>query len=294
MNLESFIGLFLKIVWVLQASAGTISNCLAISFFYHVARSKDRSNNQEKFLSRMLLILAVFDLLVCLFALGRLAFMTENDTQSTALGYKLFNTLLFLSSDITAFLTCIITITRTISLLKPRHVVNRKLVYFSIFVYNVVMVTSSGMFKRFPTEASLVKFLILVSILLSVVMSNIVCIYKLRQNRTTRWKRRATVTVAILSLVFCVTNIGYISLFGRNSFKGRDDLPYGYRVVLLYTLPLLNSSVNAIVLITRSKKMRGFVQGHWDTLTAYFKEVLPPNTTRSNEEIPTNPSLTAP
>ena len=296
MNLESFIGLFLKTVWGLQASVGAISNFLAISFFYHIARSKNRPNNQENFLSRMLLILTGFDLLVCVFALGRLAFITENDDQyqSMGFGHNLFTALLFLSSDITAFLTCIMTVTRTISLLKPRHVVKRKLVYFSIFVYNVVMVTSSGMFKRFPTEASLVKFLILVSILISVVMSNIVCINKLRQTRTTRWKRRATVTVAILSLVFCVTNIGYISLFGRNSFKGRDDLPYGYRVVLLYTLPLLNSSVNAIVLITRSKKMRGFVQGHWDTLTAYFKEVLPPNTTRSNEEIPTNPSLTAP
>ena len=296
MNQESFLGLFFKTVWGLQASAGVVSNLLAISFFYHIAISKNRPNNQENFLSRMLLILAVFDLLVCLFALGRLAFITENDTQNMGFGYYLFTALIFLCSDITAFLTCIMTITRTISLLKPRYVVERKLVYFSIFVYNVVMVTSSWMFRNFPTEASLVKFLILLSILISVVLSNIVCIYKLRQNRTTRWKRRATVTVAILSLIFCVTNIGYVGIFGRSSLKARDVLPYGYRVVLLYTLPQLNSSVNAIVLITRSKKMRDFVRGHWDTLAAHFREALSinPTTILSNEEITTNPSLTVP
>ena len=263
MNLGSFLGLFLKTVWGLQASAGVVSNCLAICFFYHISRSKNRPNDQEDFLSRMLLILSVFDLLVCVFALGRLAFITgtlDMQTENYSHGYNLFTALFVLSSDTTAFLTCIMTVTRTISLLKPRHVINRKLVYFSIFVYNVVMVTSTGMTIRFWATASLVKFLILISILASVVVSNVISIIRLRQTTTTKWKRRVTITVAILSLTFTVTNIGYISVFGWFSFKGRIQLPYGFRVVFMYTLPLLNSSVNAIILITRSKKMRDFVR----------------------------------
>ena len=168
------------------------------------------------------------------------------------------------------------TVTRTIGLLKPRYVVNRKLVYFSIFVYNVVMVTSSGMFKRFPTEASLVKFLILVSILISVVMSNIVCIYKLQGTRTTRWKRRATVTVAILSLIFCVTNVGYICINGWISFGKNFEIPYSYRAVFMSSLLPFNSAINPIVLIVRSKKMRSYLQQMWTKFFGFFRELCHP------------------
>ena len=275
MNRESLLGLLLKTVWGFQASAGVVSNCLAISFFYHKAISKDRPNNQENFLLRMLLILAVFDLLVCFSSLGQLPSITDEHSENVSLVYKICTALLFISSDTTACLTCIITVTRTIGLLKPRYVVNRKLVYFSIFVYNVVMVTSNGMFKRFRAEASLVKFLILLSILMSVVLSNIVAIYKLRQNRTTRWKRRATVTVAILSLIFCVTNIGYIGFNGWISFGKNYEISYSYRVTMSSLLPF-NSTINPIVLIMRSKKMRSYLQQMWMKFFRFIRELCHP------------------
>ena len=267
----------LKTLWGFQAFVGAIFNYLALSFFYHISRSKEREG-RETFLSSMLLILASLDLFACFIAMGRYLSMTSAlEGKNENLGFTLFTTLLFLSADITAFLTCIMTVTRTIGLLKPRYVVNRKLVYFSIFVYNVVMVTSSGMFKRFPTEASLAKFLILVSILASVVMSNIVCIYNLRQTRTTRWKRRATVTVAILSLVFCVTNIGYIGFYGWFSFaKSNFEIPYIYRAVFMSSLLPFNSAINPIVLIMRTKKMKSYLQQMWTKFFGFFRELCHP------------------
>ena len=289
----------LKTFWGVQASVGAIFNFVAISFFYNILRSKNRRSNQENFMTKMLLILTVFDLLVCFFAAGRLAFMAGTiKVEIASFGYSLFTTLLFLSSDTTAFLTLIMTITRTINMLKPQHIVDQKLVYISIFAYNVIMVISSGMFPRYPAASSLVKFLILTTILIFVVVSNIICIIRLQQTYTVAWKRRAAITVAILSLIFCLTNIGYIGIIGRFLFTNARsvELPYKYRVVFLYSLPQLNSTANPIVIFLRSRKMKDFLRGQWSKLTTSVRKVfLPsPTTTQNDKEVLTKASLSGP
>ena len=111
---------------------------------------------------------------------------------------------------------------------------------------------------------------ILLLIIVSVLISNLVSICKLRtsQRRLSRASanqaalqanpRHATITVITLSVIFCVLNSMYIAGYLVNLELGDgDDLPLYHYAVWLFIL--LNSVLNPLVYFTRKRGVRLFV-----------------------------------
>ena len=269
---QVMLDMILAIFSGILALLGTVTNCLSLSYFVTLVRAKNRPTNLENSVSWVLLILAMFDLLVCTFAAGRvismsgsptenLPLVSENATQN--LPYIIFTGLLFVSSDTTAFLTCVMSVMRTINLLRPRYKMSLKLIGSSILVYSLIVISVSYLMRSAPALASFLKFFILSLILITVIVSNAICMVKLYDSDTVEWKKRATITVAILSLIFCITNMGYIVICGRFLLFEKDKVPTAYVIVFLYILLPFNSACNPIVYFVRSTKIRRHLRDIW-------------------------------
>ena len=223
-------------VSVLIAIFGTISNSLSLSYFIGLIRSTSRVHRRNTgcLTTKLFAALNIFDLIVSVsstFAVVAFFFFKNVIWLEEAAAFILRTSLYA-----TAFLTCLLAVVRTINLAFPLYVINWTAVKGSILVYNVfIIILQLVRWLTFINAISIaidintvfvVLFcfsLLLVAAFLIVVLSNIVSLGKLyftQSEKTTTWRstRKATVTVAIISAIYCICNIIFIVSIGITSY----------------------------------------------------------------------------
>ena len=175
----------------------------------------------------------------------------------------------------TVFVTCLMTITRTLSLVKPllmvrpRHVT----VLIGLFVLYEIIIVSLAFsatihFKFYWIELAALPTILTALIIISCVISIIHLLAQNKHDINTCAKRKrnveASITVLILAGLFCLFNIPFCVVHIWECVLGPGSL-YGsvhnYDIyVFIYSLCVpLNSAINPVVYFTRNQKLRLFI-----------------------------------
>ena len=272
---------------------GTVFNVLC--FCYFVRRTS------RKLAKRLLMFLNVLDIAVCLSGTISAAlyyFYLSPQLSNSHLDTSYWVVTVVFSTGLlgTAFATCLISCTRSIVMCFPFYKINDKCVLLSILLFLILQTVRQTVFavadalpggKDIQKWVGITGIVILILIIVSVLVSNLVCILKLRtcQSETNRAHRnsasrrashsgdiaaerarRATVTVITLSVIFCVLNSLYIGGYLLNLYVGQGkELPF-YRYTVWLVIPL-NSLLNPVVYFSRKKGVRSLLTQHLRSLS---------------------------
>jgi hypothetical protein len=104
-----------------------------------------------------------------------------------------------------------------------------------------------------------------------VVSTNLLSIANLLLNPNIRQDgglRHATITVAILSVLYCFFNVGFLIYLGQISFSphGGFRIPDEFHQLVVFILLPLNSASNPLVYFTRKVQMRTYLRELWGKL----------------------------
>lgn len=255
--------------------AGIVSNSLSLSYF--MKRGYKGLGN------RLLMVLNTFDLLVCV---CNLCTFISLEVYSVQLGvfYYMSAFCYYVTFDCTGFLTCLISVTRTIGVCRPFYSINggwvsasfltyllfslaRESTRYSLELIKPESTASLSMAKSYPLIFAFETFSNMMAVLLSSVITAYWLLYKTKfKRRVSKNNRRATVTVLILSAVFFLINITFISATVISYcfwIKVLQISPtsswYVYTEIVFTLTQCLNSTVNPMIYLTRKKEMRQFV-----------------------------------
>ena len=115
----------------------------------------------------------------------------------------------------------------------------------------------------------IVQFSILACVFLIVVLLNVICLVKLYfspASQKENWKRKATTTVMILSVIYCVCNVGAVAVYGAENIWNYYSMPIELVDVSYFILLPLNSACNPVVYLMRKEEMRSHVRTLWGRL----------------------------
>ena len=271
------------IISVLIATVGTVTNILSLSYFVITIRSSTsvRRRNSISPTTKIFIALNVFDLILSISAVSFFASLQpiiyDNFSSLLDISYIVFTISVFATS----FLTCLMSIVRAISAIFPHHVINWVLVRVFMVLYSAVVLVLILMRALFPIDSiSLnmifyhVRFLILVSLFVIVLLSNTLMIRTVHQSHIEKkktaisrktfslGKKKATVTVGILSAIYCACNIGMIVIAGIPLFQMAtyNNIPIEIVDTFIYILVPLNSACNPVVFLTRRSAMRSYLK----------------------------------
>ena len=279
----------------LLAVIGTATNSVSLSYF---VRKETRGLG-----SRLLILLNAFDLIVCLSASLVVLFNTLKDTErvcdtagqcevASGLGRlfeesaNVFRLCFRITTQCTGFTTVLLSATRTTSIILPFYNIHGRTIALAVAAHSLLItamettvialywVRSSFLPKAFQLM-SWVELVVLGLIVLLVVLSNTVSIAKLQTGYATRMtelNKRATVTVIILSLLFCVFNTALIVMLGVGLY-GTQLHPTIIWLSLWVALPL-NSATNPLVYIWRKQPMRQYLQRGYQSARSGRKSTL--------------------
>ena len=116
-NLKPYIGPSIMITVF-----GTVTNLLSLSYFITQRNFNNRKSRTEVINNHLFIVLNVFDILVCIFLSATLL----EGTYSTY-GENVYNGLLLVfivAVQTTGFITCLLSVIRAISIIRPRHHLN--------------------------------------------------------------------------------------------------------------------------------------------------------------------------
>ena len=265
------------------AVVGTIGNVLSLSYFITKIKSRSRAENTGNYTAKLFVALNVFDLFVSVVALSMfMVKLIEYESSNSKPGeFRSINTIYQIWVFATGFLTCILSVKRAINLVFPLHTINWKLVKVSVVVYCVIMTVLQLMFlivinfkdvAKFISVSTLyqITFWILASLFVIVVLANTLCVGKiyLSHSQTVSWKRKATITVAIISAIYCICNIGFLVNIGIYLYSKAiyQSFPTTALNVFTFIFVPLNSACNPVVYLIRRADMRTYVKTLWDRL----------------------------
>lgn len=267
-----------NIICSTTSTLGIITNTLSLSYF--IVRER------KGMVNRMFIALNLLDLLVCLSAIPAVI----NSTVVPALIYLTF-------SRGTAYVTCLLTVTRYLSMVCPFYVVQKRRMVAVSFGYFLLEVTwfTIAVSKtrtrqgRMEFELSPERYIPLLFICLTIpfvlIFNLLTCylLYKLRdpsRPAVCRTKKNACITVTILATFFTVFTLAYtvraaihmVDLLRGNAQQiGTDDFTVDHK--LLTWLPLtLNSAINPLVYAIRKKEMRMYWRGIFQRLFGKFRD----------------------
>ena len=240
---------------------GTFAN---LTFLIYFIKKKDKTIGDK-----LLMLLNSVDLLLCFIATLATAILSYlhggKDTGDIAFAIIAIAIPYFLLIDGTAFVTCLLSVTRAIGIVSPFYQIRGKLlVILGISVFVIVEVLQFGLFMlRYP------RLLVSLMVLLTVLCATILAVYKLTRadlqgatENVSRNNRKATWTVVILSALFLLFNtilfgvIWFILTNPRSFLLDIQSQPLAF-FGLFIAIPL-NSSINPIVYLTRRSDMRQF------------------------------------
>ena len=265
------------------AATGSITNSLSLSFFINRA--------QRTLTNTIFMMLNAFDLLVSILNVAVTSFFY---CKSSICGYeqplfRVFVALVDVSVEGTAFATCLLTVTRTIALCLPFYSIRKKIVGIATVLFFVQVVSRALLrFYFYYIEQSKMAFyfnlevaVLLVS-LTTVIIVNIFSTalsvgmllrvrnkfrnVKCNRDHGRRTRQKATLTILIVTLLFCFLNANFCITLYLVDFEDVDLSNIVAIVVFRFSFWLslpLNSAINPVIYFTRKKKMR-----------EYLKEVL--------------------
>jgi hypothetical protein len=202
--------------------------------------------------------------------------------------YLISKFLYYITFDCTGFLTCLISLTRTVKVCNPffpmkgvwaavsfllfflYSLTRESALYFLVFqkpVENVEKIV-----KYYPALYALVTLFNMITVVLSSIVTAYWLLYKTRYKRKiSKNNRHATITVLILSAVFFMMNTIFVSAaiisfgFGIKVIKFSKSL-HAFIEIVFSLSQCLNSTANPMIYLTRKKEMRKFVVGTWRTV----------------------------
>ena len=250
---------------------GTLANLTSLVYFI--------KKSAKTLGDKMLMSLNCVDLLLCICATAETACMSYYHWSDANGGnmliimicIALFYVLLI---DGTAYMTCLLSVTRAIGIAAPFYQMKSKLlVILGIIVFVMIEFIQIIFFLGTAAESlrafGNVRLLMSLLIMLTVVGGTIVAVYKLMRDdlpgaaeRVNRNNRRATWTVVILSVLFLVFNLILLgvtmNIFVNTGHIQEDPSVLALSFFCLFLAIPLNSAINPIVYITRRSDMRQF------------------------------------
>ena len=193
------------------------------------------------------------------------------------ISFSVFNFLYCVLLEGTAFVTCTLTITRTISVWFPFYMIKKRTICCMLVGYFVYLVGRGGLYlyvyhsdnhPAFTQVAEMYDALGLISVttmVICVTVATIASIIKLSKtsrkdlgwHRITSMKREATKTVMILSGFFLVFNIMFVVMLSLQ--VAGCDPGNGCMSRMVYELCMqgipLNSAINPLVYFSRNEQM---------------------------------------
>ena len=244
---------------------GTFANLTSLIYF---VKKKDKTIGDK-----LLMLLNSVDLLLCICATLLSAILSyleghENTaSEDTGIVMIVITILYLLLIDGTAYVTCLLSVTRAIGIVSPFYQIRGKLLIIlgiSVLVVIELLQTPTIVGIRGIFSPRLV---ISPLVMLTVLCATIVAVYKLTRadlqgatENVSRNNRKATWTVVILSALFLVFNSILLGVMWQFlvmwRFVNHDTATLFY---FLYFLAIpLNSTINPIVYLTRKSDMRQF------------------------------------
>ena len=252
---------------------GTITNLLSLSYFIKQRNFNNRQSSTEFINNHLFIALNVFDILVCVFLS---AFILAGIYEYGSTVHNLFRAIFIISVQTTGFITCLLSVIRAISIIRPRHQLNVKILVGTFIIYSTAMLYLNFKLIQKNITATIVHFSIYTGLFIVVIFSNILCMVKLAHSKVASWKREATITMGILSTVYCVFNIGFQVYYGLFLFKcGLRDVvctsPIFEEICMFVLLPM-NSASNPVVYFLRNREMRRYLKNVWRKMTCRRSE----------------------
>ena len=275
----------LPISSVVIGVAGSVTNVLSLSYF---VRKVERTLS-----NRIFIVLNLSDFLLSLFTVISVSSYFCEGSNSICGKDSLFTraaiTFFDLVLNSSAFATCLLSFTRTISLCYPFYQIQKKAVGIAalIFLVQAVLSVLIRFYLHFTSETEkeymdsmdlvirvmivVISFIIVVNLVSSVLSAwklwrdqKKVGVTPVNQGPRTNTSQRATVTILIVTILFCFFNaIFCISLFFVEYYENpANDIPQ--LQMLLHGVPLwlavpLNSAINPIIYFIRKKDMRNYI-----------------------------------
>lgn len=283
---------------VIVAIMGTVTNSLSISYFITKVKSSSQTKNTKEN-TKLFLALNVFDLLVCIFSALRLIILDLLRFDSPT--FDIIVAIRRVAICGTGFFTCLLAVVRAIHLVRPLWVIKWAAIKIStVFFVVLVILLQLVYFKSVTGEPGYIgflsknddilaqyihidsametfftvifntEFMMQAILFLVVVAANTIIAIKLITSQAPRvkWKRRATVTVAIISAIYCVCNIGYLILFPLLFYSRPlyDTIPGKITEICSNVLLPLNSASNPAVYLIRKADMRSHLGNLFDRI----------------------------
>ena len=261
-------------------------------------------------------MLNCLDLSVCLLTLVDVIVRTWIIDQQVVVQAKTIEAILdsilyFVFTESTALATCLLSVTRAISLSFPFYTVNEKFVKYGTnlsFMYIILKQgTLMGLQLSFHSKdyieeeeevyadiSKIITFITLIILVVIVLISNSLTGYKLVVSRDEAINqgtntRRAGITVFILSSLFLFTNILYIAVGGImiafneeiSKLKETDPKVFLMQAVMQFSVPI-NSACNPIVYFCRKANMRTYIKSKFTRCLSF----IPPENRRQKQSNP--------
>ena len=261
MFILQILSLIFIILILVQGVGGTISNALSLSYFL----KKDRAT----LASKLMILLNSIDLLVCISALVYIAAIAVTFFSNVfGDGYVMVYLLhwFYFLVTATAFATCLLSVTRTISLVSPFYEIRKKALAFSIIIYGMNLVFSRFVLPLLNFKVANIYMIVEMSlIILIVIISLIISVVKL-QSGGNNLANSATITIIIISGFFCAVNIAYLASMIINTFKSAiwnnqppRSVSFAFEYATFVGIPF-NSTINPIIYFIRKKQIRDYVK----------------------------------
>ena len=261
----------LAILSVLIAAMGVISNILSLTYF--VTRLSARDNST----TRLFMMLNIFDLLLCVYSTIMIIIWVQILKMEMPVTFKFFCIIYqVVLANLTSFFTCLIAVTRMVDLIWPLSVVEKRqratniaIVLYSfcnvcLAIFQMIYISSKDMSNTSHVIVLWTIASMMTSLFVIVIFSNVLCILKLYKSnlQTITTTRHATITVGILSVIYCVCNVGFIADRVKYAFNTHLDETLLSVVFHSILLPL-NSACNPVVYFARKAEMRLYLKNIW-------------------------------
>lgn len=248
---------------------GSISNLLSLSYFVALGSNKLGEG--------LLALLNLLDFLVCICATLMTLVIKYATIPPLPWYFTTSQALYSIFLENTGFATVLLSVVRTIASYFPFYEIKRKLIHISFVIFFAHTFVKGALIVYFTLnpDRGLLPFIqtynifLLVSLNLNVsvvLIANCLAIYKLLQNKrhhasiptSVSAGRHATVTILILSALFCLLNLVYIVVLA-NAVLGYETISMLFRNVIVTGAIPLNSALNPFVYFSRKKEMRRFL-----------------------------------
>jgi hypothetical protein len=288
-------------------ATGVLTNSLSLSYFI--------GGTEKSLSSGLYIVLNVFDLLVCIFDALYVAFLLCNGSACgfQKIPFRMSYAVFDVSVESTAFATCLLGVTRWISIRFPFYNVKKRAIVVAItaFLGQEVLRALLRFYFYYIDTPSLdfyVKFdnaVMIVLLTIFVLINSISCIllaWELLTNNKRgqdnpvtvdsmiKSSRRASVTVLIVSAFFLFFNTVFaFSLYMEIFLVGPDEvkLSHSVRLLRIFTVCLaipLNSAINPLIYFLRRRTMRQHV---WELPGRIFGRVPEQRSVRKSTRPPT-------